>query len=79
MLQKQRSKLSSKIRAEASEATAGLERKSKEARAMTSDVYSKYRDQTSVFRKKLQALSKQLNALVPGPRRQSFVWLYERL
>ena len=64
---------------EATEATAGLDRKSKEAREKTAAVYNKYRDQTSEFYKKVNALTKQLDKLVPGPQRKSFVWLYERL
>ena len=75
----QQSKLWEKIRAEAAKASAGMERSSKEARAKTSEIYRKYRDQTSVFGKQVRALMQKLNKLVPGPQRQAFVWLYERL
>ena len=67
------------MRAEATEATAGLDRTSEEARAKTTAVYAGYRDQTSASMKEHQALTEKLNALVPGPQRKSFVWLYERL
>ena len=77
-LSSRRSKLSTKIRAEATEAIAGMDSKSVEARAKRSAVYAKYRDQTSAFGKEYQALAKQLNELVPAPQRKAFVWLYER-
>ncbi len=73
------SKLLGKIRAEAAQATAGMERSSNEARAKTSEIYLKYRNETSAFGTKIRALTQKLNALVPGPQRQAFVWLYERL
>ena len=56
-----------------------MDSKSVEARTKRSAVYAKYRDQTSAFSKEYQALAEKLNALVPGPQRKSFVWLYERL
>ena len=77
-LRSRQSKLSTKMQAEAAEATAGMDRKSKETRAKRSAVYAKYRDQSMAFGKENQALTKQLNELVPGPQRKSFVWLYER-
>ncbi len=77
-LRSRQSKLSTKISAEAAEAIAGMDRKSVEARAKRSEVYAKYRDQRMAFAKESQALTKQLNELVPGPQRKSFVWLYER-
>lgn len=77
-LQARRSELSTKMRAEATEATAGMDNTSPEARAKTSAVYAKYRDQTQAHAQEYQALTKELDALVPGPQRKSFVWLYER-
>jgi hypothetical protein len=78
-VQKEQSGLMRKISAEATEATLGIDRKSKEWRTKRSAVYSKYRDQTSAFYKRTSALKNQIQKLVPGPQRKSFVWLYERL
>ncbi|MAG58103.1 MAG: hypothetical protein CMJ83_17595 [Planctomycetes bacterium] len=61
------------------EATAGLDRKSDAYREKRAAIYAGYNDQASAMRKQTQAVTKKLNALVPGPQRRSFVWLYERL
>ncbi len=74
-----RSKLLRKISAEVTEATVGLDPKSKEWRAKVKPIRAKYRNENSAFGKERLAVSKQLKALVPGPQRRSFVWLYERL
>jgi hypothetical protein len=79
LLRSRQSELSTKMRAEATEATAGLERNSDEARAKTTAVYAGYRDQTSAFAKEGAAITEQLDELVARPQRKSFVWLYERL
>ena len=78
-LSQRRSKLMRAISAEATEATAGLDRKSKEYRTKRSAVYAKHQEKTAAFAKESRALQKQLNALVPAAQRRSFVWLYERL
>ena len=78
-LRAQQSAVMKEIRAEATEATAGMDAKSKAARAKTVAVYKKHRDRTSAFAKQSGAVTKQLNALVPGPQRKAFVWFYERL
>jgi len=77
-LRSRQSKLNKKIQAEIAEASAGMDRNSKEARLKRSAVYTKYRKERSAFAKEFQALNKPLNELVPGPQRKSFVWLYER-
>jgi len=74
-----RTKLLTKVSEEAKKATEGMDRRSKEARAKTSAIYGKYRQQMTAFSKQLQPLTKKLNALVPAAQRQAFVWLYERL
>ncbi len=73
------SELTTKLNAEAAEATAGLDRKSQEYRTKRSAVYTKHRKETSAFAKESQALTKKIQALVPAPQQKSFVWLYERL
>lgn len=73
-----RNKLYQKISTEAAEAIAGMDSKSKEARTKRSEVYTKYRDQTSAAYKEFQAVKDKLEKLVPGPQRKTFVWLYER-
>ena len=73
------SKMNSKYRADVAKATEGLDRASPEARAKSKEVFAKYRAEFTAFGKENQAVTKKLDALVPRPQRQAFVWLYERL
>jgi len=68
-----------KISDEAKQATAGLDPKSKEWRTTYSAVYSKYNDERVKLLKPMQAIQKELGKLIPQPKREPFVWLYERL
>jgi len=68
-----------KINAEVKSATEGMDTASADYRAKRSEIYKKHNDARTAVFKESQALRKQIDVLVPGPKREAFVWLYERL
>jgi hypothetical protein len=78
-VQKRQQELMGKVNAEAQKAAEGLDRSSKEYREQWSAAYAKYKSEITKVRKEYQRLAKQINELVPAPKREAFVWLYERL
>lgn len=68
-----------KVGKEVAAATAGMDRRGPEARKKSSEIYAKYRAANASLGKERRDLMQKLNALVPGPQRQGFVWIYERL
>jgi hypothetical protein len=69
----------SKVQAETAKAAEGLDRASEEYRKKWSECFQKHSAEYSEAREKTQKLKAQLEELVPGPKREAFVWVFERL
>jgi len=59
-------------------ATEGKDRKDPEVVKAIAAAGNRYREDSAALRRKVEELTEQLEKLVPGPRRETFVWLYER-
>ncbi len=57
----------------------GLDPNSDKAREKTRAVYAQHRKTTTELSKNVRAITAEIEELVPGAKRKSFVWLYERL
>ena len=68
-----------KVNDEVAKATEGMDRSTPEYREKWSKVFESHRADYTAASQKIQTLTKQLEELVPGPKRETFVWLYERL
>lgn len=73
-----RTAISNKMMAEIKEALAGKDMGSPEGRKISSEVRAKYGKDLAPLNKSIRELSKELQKLVPGKQRASYVWLYER-
>ena len=77
-VQAQQQKIMAAISEKANKATEGLDSSTDEYRKKRSAVYAEHRDQYMPVMKQVQELTKKIGELVPGPKRETFVWLYER-
>ncbi len=58
--------------------TAGKDPKDPEVEKALAQARKKYGDATAAPRARMEEITKRLDLLVPGPKRETFVWLYER-
>jgi len=77
-VQKRQQEVMAAITEKAKKATEGLDNTTEEYRAKWSAVYEEHRDEYMPVIQENQELSKRIGELVPGMKRETFVWLYER-
>jgi len=78
-LSKESQKIYEKISQEIQEGSQGLDPESEEHEELVDAIYDKYSEGMNASRKKMSAAREELDELIPSPKRNSFVWLYERI
>ena len=70
--------LMARVNEETAKATEGVDPASPEVRKKRSEIFETHRAEYTAASRKSQVLSAELQELVPAPKREAFVWLYEQ-